>query len=107
MNGIFVPVPDTIFSWPVLAICLMILLTLPFINRLMMPEPDQIIEISPEQLGAVEAVAIKGDTPAERIEYSRVPTLALGFASIGRCEARTQGYYGILHRYVYLVWVSV
>ena len=78
MNGTTIPLAETIFSWEVMVICLAILVTLPIINRLMMPEPHEVIEINPEQAGTVEDIPIQSNTPAEKIENHRLPTLLLG-----------------------------
>ncbi|MBL4566546.1 MAG: short-chain fatty acid transporter [Porticoccus sp.] len=78
MNGTTIPLSETIFSWQVLTICLVLFITLPIINRMMMPEPDETIEINPQQLGTEEDIPIHTNTPAEWIENHRLPTLLLG-----------------------------
>jgi short-chain fatty acids transporter len=78
MNGVTIPLSETIFSWEVITICLVLLVTLPIINRLMMPEPHDTIEIHPDQSGEVEEIPIQTNTPASWIENHRLPTLLLG-----------------------------
>ncbi|TNE76634.1 MAG: short-chain fatty acid transporter [Gammaproteobacteria bacterium] len=78
MNGTTIPLNETIFSWQVLVICALVLLTLPVIFRLMMPTPEDTQEVDPKQLGEVEEVPIRVNTPSDRIEHSRLPTLLLG-----------------------------
>ncbi|MEH6468353.1 MAG: TIGR00366 family protein [Porticoccus sp.] len=78
MNGATIPLADTIFSWEVIVICLAIFITLPIINRLMMPEPHDVVEIHPEQAGSLEDIPIRSNTPADKIENHRLPTLLLG-----------------------------
>ena len=83
MNGTTIPLSETIFSWEVMTICLVILLTLPIINRLMMPEPHEVVEIHPDQSGTGEEIPTQSNTPADKIENSRLPTLLLGL--LGGC----------------------
>ena len=78
MNGTTIPLSDTIFSGEVMTICLVLLITLPIINRLMMPEPHETIGIHPEQSGTLEEIPVRTNTPADRIENHRLPTLLLG-----------------------------
>ncbi|WP_461480964.1 short-chain fatty acid transporter [Porticoccus sp.] len=78
MNGITIPLSETIFSWQVLLISALVLATLPLIFRLMMPPPEETREVDAHQLGEVEQVAIHINTPSDRIEHSRLPTLLLG-----------------------------
>lgn len=83
MNGITIPLSETIFSWEVITICLILLATLPIINRLMMPTADDTMEIPPEQSAIVEDIPIHTNTPANKIEHHRLPTLLLGL--LGGC----------------------
>lgn len=78
INGTTIPLSDTIFSGEVMTICLVLLITLPIINRLMMPEPHETIEIHPEQSDTLEEISVRTNTPADRIENHRLPTLLLG-----------------------------
>lgn len=90
LGGHTVPVTETIFSGPVLLICAVILVTLPLINRLMMPKAEEVREIDAHTLeqGAVQ-IPVHGElTPAERMENSRVISLLLGIMG---------GYYLVMH----------
>ncbi len=78
MNGVTIPLSETIFSWQVLLISGLVLVTLPVIFRMMMPPPGEIQEVDSQQLGEVEQVPIRTNTPSDRIENSRLPTLLLG-----------------------------
>jgi len=78
MPGIEIPLQETIFSWEVLSVCLVVLLTLPVIFRLMIPPAHETQEVDPSQLGETEQVDIRIKTPSDRIEHSRLPTLLLG-----------------------------
>lgn len=78
MQGNNIPLSETIFSWQVLLICALVLATLPILFRLMMPPPEETREVDASQLGEVEQVSIRINTPSDRIEHSRVPTLLLG-----------------------------
>lgn len=78
MNGVTIPLSETIFSWEVMTICLVLFITLPILNRLMMPNADDTIEIHPDQSGEIEEISVQENTPASRIENHRLPTLLLG-----------------------------
>ena len=78
MNGATIPLAETIFSWEVIVICLAIFITLPIINRLMMPEAHDVVEIHPEDADALKEIPIQSNTPAAKIENHRLPTLLLG-----------------------------
>lgn len=78
MNGSFIPISETIFSWPVIAICLMIVVTMPLINCLMMPAAADVIEFAPSDDDSSLLDNFEPNTPAEKIEHSRVPTFILG-----------------------------
>lgn len=78
MNGVTIPLSETIFSWEVMTICLVLFITLPILNRLMMPDADDTIEIHPDQSGEIEEISVQENTPASRIENHRLPTLLLG-----------------------------
>ena len=78
MGETTIPLSETIFSWEVITICLVIFITLPILNRLMMPEPDEVVEIHPDHAGDVEEIPIQSNTPADKVENHRLPTLLLG-----------------------------
>lgn len=83
LGGRSIPVGETIFSAPVLGMCLIVLVTLPVINRLMMPPANEVIELEDPSLVAEEPdyEGTEGQTPAEKIENSRI--LALFLAGLG------------------------
>ena len=81
MGGHIIPVSQTIFSWQVMTITLVLAITLPLINRMMMPAPDQVMELPPG-LGSAQPVrpseGFTASTPAERIEHSPIFSLLFG-----------------------------
>lgn len=78
MNGAFISVSETTFSWPVIAMCLILMCTMPLINYLMMPDKKETIEFEPEEEDSTKQEIIEPSTPAEKVENSRLPTLILG-----------------------------
>ena len=79
------PTSDTIFHPANLAMCIIILVTMPLINYAMHPSKEQTILVDPASLEEETERIYKIDTPAERIEHSRILwiiTLVLGFAYI-------------------------
>jgi short-chain fatty acids transporter len=76
---------QTLFSPLNLAILLILLVTMPFINKAMHPEKDGIVEIDAALLKEEEHIVIKATTPAEKLENSKIITLILsllGFSYI-------------------------
>jgi short-chain fatty acids transporter len=76
---------QTLFSPLNLAILLILLVTMPFINKAMHPEKDGIVEIDATLLKEEEHIIIKATTPAEKLENSKIITLILsllGFSYI-------------------------
>ena len=76
-----IPTSDTIFSAMNLAILAILLLTIPLLNRLMHPAPQDVITIDVALLeeSSVEESKNREDmSPAERLENSRVLSLLLG-----------------------------
>lgn len=67
----------TIFSPLNIVILLIILLTMPFINKAMHPKKDETITIDPSLLTEEEATAIELSTPADKIENSFVISVLL------------------------------
>ena len=73
-----IPISQTIFApfnW-VIIIALFILM--PFVNSRMHPKDEDIILISPELLKEEEVVEKKPETPAEKLENSRIVSLITG-----------------------------
>lgn len=78
LNGNMIPVSDTIFSWQVITITLVMLFTLPIINRMMLPKKADTIEI-PKHLLSEKSKSDKTiETPADKLENSMVISLLLG-----------------------------
>lgn len=70
-----IPVSKTIFSPLNLIVSWLIILTLPFINRAMHPEPDKVVEIDPSLLKDDEIIEAKDKssrTPAEKLENNAI-----------------------------------
>ena len=79
LEGRSIPVSETIFSSEVLTICALLILTVPVVYRLMMPPPDQVIEI-PEEIRDQEVeniIPLSDMTPAEKLENSMLVSLLL------------------------------
>lgn len=88
-GGISVPVSQTIFSGYSLLICVLLLITLPILNMLMMPKAEDVVEADPALFADEDKVEEKTPwaemTPAEKIENSPVVSILiaiLGFAYI-------------------------
>ncbi len=81
LEGRVIPVSETLFDWPNLVICALLLITLPVVNRLMMPPPEQVPPV-PDSLFEDETPPAPPSrdqmTPAQRLEHSRVFSFALG-----------------------------
>ena len=78
LKGNAIPLSETIFSWESLTICLILFITLPLINRLMLPPPTETIEVEPHKIGINANTGIKINTPANYVENHRLPTFLLG-----------------------------
>lgn len=76
-NGILtspVAITETIFDYHNLVICVIVVMALVVVNSLMHPKADKVIAINPALLDEESdaPVQIKGNTPAEKLENSRV-----------------------------------
>lgn len=78
MGGQSIPLAATIFSSPTLLICLALLISLPLINRLMLPPPHAVVEFRPPQSAAAADQLPPPTTPAQKLEHSRALSLLLG-----------------------------
>lgn len=78
LGGETVPLSATIFSWEVLLTCGVLLVTLPVVFRLMMPEPEETREMPSDSYVEQPEVSTPPSTPAEWVERSRIPLLLLG-----------------------------
>ena len=73
---------ETIFSGFNLAIVLCLFVAVPLINRAMLPTPDESVYVDPKQLEEAEPPVAKGDTPADRMEGSRILTWLIGLSGL-------------------------
>lgn len=74
---------QTIFASFNLWIVLAIVVTLPVINRLMMPRPEDTVSVDPARLGPDEILTdVRKDTPADRLEHSVSLSQAVGVMGI-------------------------
>ena len=81
----FAPTSDTIFHPMNLIMCVVILLVMPLINWAMHPDAEHTVLVDPAVLVEDEEKVYTKDTPAEKIEHSKVLwviTLVLGFCFI-------------------------
>lgn len=80
-GGVQIPVSETIFSWYSLLICAILLVTLPIINKMMLPKSEDIVEADPalfEEEVAPPAIAKADMTPAEKMENSVIISMLIG-----------------------------
>jgi short-chain fatty acids transporter len=80
-GGATVPVSETIFSWQSLLISAILLISLPIINKMMMPKPEDVVEVDPALLEEDKEGEKKDKadmTPAERLENSVIVSMLLG-----------------------------
>ena len=77
LKGNTIPLSETIFSWESLTICLILFITLPLVNRMMVPPPTETIAIKPHKIN-ISDQEIKISTPAHYAENHRLPILLLG-----------------------------
>ena len=82
LKGNAIPLSETIFSWESLTICLILFITLPLINRLMLPPPTETIEVEPHKIDINANTGIKINTPANYVENHRLPTFLLGLLGV-------------------------
>ena len=82
LNGVTIPLTETIFSWESLVICLILFITLPIVNKMMLPPSSEIVEIDPNKVTAYIPPNQDITTPARFIEQHRLPTLFLGLLGV-------------------------
>lgn len=85
-GGAVLPVSETIFAWQSILISVILLVSLPIINKMMMPAEEDVIEVDPTLLDDGDAVlAVKKEdmTPAEKMENSMVVSMLLGALGFG------------------------
>jgi short-chain fatty acids transporter len=78
-GGVAIPVSETIFSFQTLIPVVLLLITLPFLNRMMMPKDDEVLVIDPKLLEEHQKApaALVVNTPAEKFENSPVISVIL------------------------------
>lgn len=85
-DGTVVPAGETIFSVPNLILLLILLVTLPIINRLMLPKKEEVFEVDPalfKDEEVEETVKPRKDmTPAERLENNMILSLIIGAVGV-------------------------
>lgn len=72
-----IPTSQTIFALFTLAPVLLLMVLIPLVNRAML-NPDRVVEVDPALLAEPEAAEPTAHTPAERLEHSRLISLAIG-----------------------------
>ena len=82
LNNTTIPLSETIFSWESLVVCVILFVTLPIINKLMLPAPAETIEIDPSQIPLDTNQNIDISTPALFVENHRLPILLLGLLGV-------------------------
>lgn len=82
-GGAIIPVSETIFAFPNLLICFILLITLPLLNKMMMPRQEEVVEADPnlfaeEETASVEVLDRRSMTPAMKIENGMTISMLLG-----------------------------
>lgn len=81
-DGTIIPASETIFCWQNLLLLAILIVTIPIINRLMLPkDKGEIIEVDPALFEEEKEEALKSKkemTPAERMENSMILSMILG-----------------------------
>ena len=85
-DGAVIPVSETIFAWQNVVLVLFFLVTIPLINKLMMPKKkEEIIEVDPMLFEEEEEEVVKSRkemTPAERLENSWILSMIIGVIGV-------------------------
>lgn len=84
-GGLAIPVSDTIFAWQNIFIVVVLLVSLPILNLMMMPSKKDIVEVDPSLLHdeAVPVMNKEDMTPADKAENSMVVSMLLGALGFG------------------------
>ena len=83
-NGVAIPLGETIFAWSTLVPVVVLFVTLPLLNRLMMPKADETVEIDAGLLAEdarTESTA-PANTPAEKLENSPILSVVLAIMGV-------------------------
>jgi len=79
-----IPVSQTMFSFPILMMCAVMLISLPIINSLMLPDESEIQAFEEIPFNQSSKKTVKKDmTPAERLENSVITSFLL--SALGAC----------------------
>lgn len=79
-----IPTANTIFTAYNLIIAIVLIITIPYINKKMLPDKEDRVIVDPEILkeedeeSEEETLGVKGDTFADKIENSRIVSLLIG-----------------------------
>lgn len=77
-----IPTSQTIFSTFNLAIVVAMFIVVPLMNRLMMPRADESVYVDPSLLAETRETGATPDTPAGKLEQSRLLTWLIGIAGL-------------------------
>lgn len=77
-----IPTSQTIFSTFNLVIVVAMFIVVPLLNRLMMPRESESVIVDPKLLAETREEAQAPDTPAGRLEQSRILTALIGIAGL-------------------------
>lgn len=85
-DGVIVPASQTIFAWQNLLLVVVFLVTIPLINKLMMPKKkEEIIEVDPMLFEEEEEEKVKPRkdmSPAEKLENSWILSMIIGLIGV-------------------------
>jgi|TARA_B100000700_G_scaffold237891_1_gene264228 short-chain fatty acids transporter len=77
-----VPTSETIFSWFNLIIVGVLLISVPLVNRLMLPSEDESVYVDPALLEEEQETRVRITRPAERLENSRALAWLVGIPGL-------------------------
>ncbi|MGB8713005.1 MAG: short-chain fatty acid transporter [Onishia taeanensis] len=77
-----IPTSETIFSWFNLAIVAVLLVSVPLVNRLMLPSEDESVYVDPALLEEEQETRVRITRPAERLENSRALAWLVGIPGL-------------------------
>ncbi|MAX33946.1 MAG: short-chain fatty acid transporter [Halomonadaceae bacterium] len=77
-----IPTSETIFSWFNLIIVGVLLISVPLVNRLMLPSEDESVYVDPALLEEEQETRVRITRPAERLENSRALAWLVGIPGL-------------------------
>jgi len=99
---------QTIFAWWNLIICASLFIALPIVNTAMHPKGDDIKLINPALLTEDPEIELKTDTPAEKLEASRIlQWIAIAFAVIYLFQRMTAKNFSLDLNIVNLIFLTL